>query len=258
MLIMGSMTGRQMWHLLWFLSARKLLSLISDVFPSPIFSFSPFQHFSDPRHSGIWRAAYEQMPLVCCVSPSLSYFPSSVSHTHIDASSHVILNHVWLSSLWADLLLGFVFMCSDWDIVAGGRGRGGWGGRGCGASWVGAVWRRKGKKKVQACHLTPGAVVSQLAVPYTFIWPLSSAWEGRRPEERGKRKKLSPRFFSALLMFGNLSHTVVKDGQKGICALAVWFAHQWKGIFQMPNVFLGLISFLFAFVFLSRSGLLSL
>lgn len=186
MLIMGSMTGRQMWHLLWFLSARKLLSLISNVFPSPIFSFSPFQRFSDPRHSGIWRAAHEQMPLVCCVSPSLSYFPSSVSHTHIDASSHVILNHVWLSSLWADLLLGFVFI---WDIVAGGRGRGGWGGRGCGASWVRAVWRRKGKKKVQACHLTPGAVVSQLAVPYTFIWPLSSAWEGRRPEERGKKEK---------------------------------------------------------------------
>lgn len=197
MLIMGSMTGRQMWHLLWFLSAHKLLSLsLATSFHPLFFSFSPFQRFSDPRHSGIWRAAHEQMPLVCCVSPSLSYFPSSVSHTHIDAPSHVILNHVWLSSLWADLLLGFVFMCSDWDIVAGGRGRGGWGGRGCGAGWVGAVWRRKAKKKVQASHLTPGAVVSQLAVPYTFIWPLSSAWEGRRPEERGKKEKaVSSLFF---------------------------------------------------------------
>lgn len=197
MLIMGCMTGRQMWHLLWFLSARKLLSLISDVFPSPIFFLLSFPTF-------LWSQAQRDMKgcswtdatCLLCFPFSLLLSLFCFTHSHRYASSHVILNHVWLPSLWADLLLGFVFMCSDWDIVAGGRGWGGWGGRGCGASWVGAVWRRKGKKKVQACHLTPGAVVSQLAVPYTFIWLLSSAWEGRRPEERGKKEKaVSSLFF---------------------------------------------------------------
>lgn len=57
---------------------------------------------------------------------------------------------------------------------------------------------------------------------YTFIWPLPSIWEGSRTE-----KCWSPNFLSALfgLYFKPHNRMLEKDGQKGICASAVWYLH---------------------------------
>lgn len=107
--------------------SRASFSLISHISPSLLFFPLLFQHFTDPRHSGTWRVAHKQMPLVCCVTLlllllSLCFRNASASHMYTHRRSHIIVNDVWRSPLWVDLLLGFIFICSDWDMVAGGRG----------------------------------------------------------------------------------------------------------------------------------------
>lgn len=131
MLIMGCSIGPQMWHLLWFLSAHELLfiSLATSFHPHPF--FSPLQHFTDPRHSGTWRVARKQMPLVFCVTlPSLIFSLLCLTHPHVCTQTHarIIVNDVWLPPLRADLLLGLSLsmVTETWERVGGG-----WEGWGC-------------------------------------------------------------------------------------------------------------------------------